>query len=77
VTDSIGPAELESIFDVWEQRFSRCIQMKDKYVAEDKSKSFGENPYSHHQNEMPKKQPEALDQVPSSPMGETARSEKL
>jgi hypothetical protein len=38
VTDSIGQAELESIFDAWERRLSECIKMKDESSTEAKSK---------------------------------------
>jgi hypothetical protein len=33
VTDSIGLAELETIFEVWEQRLHECIQIKAESIA--------------------------------------------
>jgi hypothetical protein len=52
VTDPIGWAGFESVFDAWKQRLSECIQMKSKCIASGQSKSHGENPYSHRQTEM-------------------------
>jgi hypothetical protein len=33
VTDSIGRAESESVFDAWERRLSEYISMKGQYIA--------------------------------------------
>jgi hypothetical protein len=51
VTDYFGHAEIEPVFDAWQWRLSQCIQIKDESIAEGKSKSRGENPYSHRQTE--------------------------
>jgi hypothetical protein len=49
--NSIGRAELESVFNSWERRSSECIQMKSEYIAYGESKILGENPDSHRQTE--------------------------
>jgi hypothetical protein len=54
-TDPIGLAGFESVFDAWERRLRECIEMKGEYIAECESKCIGENPYSHRQTKILKK----------------------
>jgi hypothetical protein len=46
VTDSIWLAELESVFDTWEQRLSESVQMNSEYIAQAESQGLSENPFS-------------------------------